>query len=361
MAIREGRWDCTYCGSTGILGRHTTCTSCGRPRPEGVKFYLPEEETEVADQKLLNLANAGADWICQYCDSSNRASHTSCQHCGSPREEEMPSQAEIDYEEGEIPWEGDNAEPVPVEEPVVKKKFAWDKIGLSCLAMIGLALLLVCGVTLFAAFKTFDVELTVKEVSWARSIPVEAYRTVVEEDWAIPDGGRTLTTEQRIHHYDKVVDHYVNRTREVCEDVQVGTERYTCGKRDKGNGFFEDKQCTRPVYKETCRNESYRDPVYRDEPVHQTWYTYEIEKWVLDRTETASGHNHDAYWPEYTLADNERAGERTETYTIEFIDAEGKIYAKTFTYDEWLTYKAEGVYLAKVDIFGDVTAIESGP
>lgn len=359
MAIREGRWDCTFCGTTGILGRHTTCTGCGRSRPEGVKFYLVENEAEVTDQKLLKLAEADADWICQYCDSSNRANQTSCQHCSAPRDADTPIQLITEYEEDQAPEYGDNNHPEPVVEAQPKPKSKWKPL-LGCLGAVVVVLLLLCGVMSYISFKTYEVELTVTDVAWERTIPVEAYRTVEEGDWTIPEGGRQLASEQKIHHYDQVVDHYDTKTREVCEDKQTGTETYTCGKIDKGNGFFADKQCTRPVYREECHDETYRDPVYRDEPVYQTWYTYEIEKWVLDRTEKASGQTQDVYWPEYTLADNERVGQRTETYEVHFVDQEGQSYTQSFDYERWQTYQAEGRYLAYVDFFGQVTEIEPG-
>jgi hypothetical protein len=167
-------------------------------------------------------------------------------------------------------------------------------------------------------------------------------------------------SEQRIHHYDQVVDHYETKTRQECEEVKTGTETYTCGSRDNGNGFFEDKQCTRAVYETRCHDETYKDPVYRDEPVYQTWYTYEIEKWVLDRTEKASGEDQQVYWPEYTLAENERVGQRTERYEVHFVDKEGQTYTESFEYDSWMTYQTEGKYLAYVDFFGEVTEIEPG-
>ena len=43
MAIREGRWDCQYCGTKGALGRHKACPVCTAPRERGTKFYLPKD------------------------------------------------------------------------------------------------------------------------------------------------------------------------------------------------------------------------------------------------------------------------------------------------------------------------------
>ena len=72
MAVREGRWDCQYCGTMGILGRHTVCTSCAKSRPEGTKFYLADDAPVVTEGQQLKEAQLGADWICPYCASSNR-------------------------------------------------------------------------------------------------------------------------------------------------------------------------------------------------------------------------------------------------------------------------------------------------
>lgn len=361
MAVREGRWDCTYCGTTGILGRHTTCTNCGRSRAKGTRFYLPENEGQVKDRELLALAQAGEDWICPYCDSSNRAGQTSCQHCGSPRQAGTPVQSKIRYAPGQEPRQGDNVGPAALAiTPAPQRRSGWLRALPSWLLLAVAAVTLMCGLAGFVVFKTYEVELTVTEVSWFRAVPVEAYRTVTEGDWALPEGGRSLRSEEQIHHYDQVVDHYETKTREVCEEVQTGTESYTCGSRDLGNGFFEDEQCTRPVYQSRCHDESYQDPVYRDVPVYQTWYTYEIEKWVLDRTETASGHNHQVYWPEVSLADNERIGERSESYAVEFVDAEGKTYTELLPYDDWLDYEAGEKVIAQVDIFGEVMELQAG-
>jgi hypothetical protein len=99
MAIREARWDCQYCGTTGILGRHQACSKCGRSRPAGTKFYLAEDE-EVADQKLVEKAAIGPDWVCEFCSSSNPADVSVCQSCHAPREATSPEQQAKEYEPG---------------------------------------------------------------------------------------------------------------------------------------------------------------------------------------------------------------------------------------------------------------------
>ncbi|HEX8432380.1 MAG TPA: zinc finger protein, partial [Longimicrobium sp.] len=85
MAIREGRWDCPSCGSTGIFGRHVECLSCGKPRPGGVRFYLSDDAPVLVDPERIAEARAGADWVCEHCAATNRATHPDCEGCGAPR------------------------------------------------------------------------------------------------------------------------------------------------------------------------------------------------------------------------------------------------------------------------------------
>ncbi len=81
---------------------------------------------------------------------------------------------------------------------------------------------------------------------------------------------------------------------------------------------------------------------------------------MLDRTEKASSQDHEVYWPDVTLAENEREGQRTENYTINFVDKEGQAHNQSFDYEQWLTYKPEGKYLASVDFFGEVVEVKPG-
>ncbi|MFZ0548594.1 MAG: Ran-binding zinc finger domain-containing protein [Candidatus Promineifilaceae bacterium] len=356
MAVREGRWDCQYCGKTGILGRDKACPSCGRSRPEGTKFYLPKEGEEVADEKLVQQAKIGPDWICEFCGSSNPANVDVCGSCQAPRESVSPKQAVKEYGVGEAPSSGDMDLSTPPERPTTtepaKKSKATPAIGIA--GVIGAIILLcICIGLAFLIFGNRNAEATVSGFSWERTVAVESFQTVTEEDWAVPEGGRILSQQQEIHHYDQVLDHYETRSREVSEQVQVGERTYVCGQRDLGNGFFEDVECTDPVYETQTHTETYDEPIYRDEPVYQTKYTYEIDKWVVVRTEDAGNNDHNASWPATNLADGEREGERTETYTVYFTDEDGKSYEWETTEDSWRGFETgQGVKL-KLDALGN--------
>src|SRR3954463_2376528 len=86
MAILEGRWDCSSCGKVGNMGHEMHCSGCGKPRGK-VQFYLPENAQEIADAEKLAEAQAGPDWVCAYCDASNRSTAQHCTGCGAGRAE----------------------------------------------------------------------------------------------------------------------------------------------------------------------------------------------------------------------------------------------------------------------------------
>jgi hypothetical protein len=111
MAIREGRWDCPSCGSTAIYGRHVDCPGCGKPRPQGVRFYLTDNAPVVTDPERLREALAGADWICEHCEASNRATLSHCGGCGAGRDAADPVQPVREHAADEIPRTGDARPP----------------------------------------------------------------------------------------------------------------------------------------------------------------------------------------------------------------------------------------------------------
>ncbi|HYJ79020.1 MAG TPA: hypothetical protein VEW03_05440, partial [Longimicrobiaceae bacterium] len=105
MAIREGCWDCPTCAAAAQRGRDVNCTQCGSPRPEGVRFYLPDDAAEVSDAEALARARAGADWVCLHCAGSARATDEACPGCGAPRGS-SPTQEAREYATGEVPGSG---------------------------------------------------------------------------------------------------------------------------------------------------------------------------------------------------------------------------------------------------------------
>ena len=152
-------------------------------------------------------------------------------------------------------------------------------------------------------------DLKVTALNWTRVIQIEANKQYSESDWSMPQGAELVETKQEISGYREVFDHYENvqvqRSRQVYDH-----DEYTL--KDNGNGTFT--QVAHPVYRTEYYTETEKRAVTRPEPIYNTKYYYTIWRWKPEREVTASGTDHNTAWPEYTLADNEREGNRTEDY-----------------------------------------------
>ncbi|HEX8319096.1 hypothetical protein [Longimicrobium sp.] len=331
MAIREGCWDCPTCGSVALPGRQVNCTGCGNPRPQGTRFYLPEDAPEVSDAVRLAQARGGADWVCEHCGASARAVDARCPGCGAERGSSAV-QATHEYGMDDVPRSGEPTRPrmaaSTAAPPRPKRRWKGPAFVLALLGAFGW-----CN-------SPKEVTATVAEADWQRAIEVQEYRTVREEDWSLPSGARQLSSERAIRDYRQVLDHYETRTRQVSEKVQVGTRSFTCGQRDMGNGYFEDITCTEPEYETRSHTEEYQEPIYRREPVYGTKYSYELERWLPDDTAWArGGAEKEPAWPAVRIGKNEREGARVEKYVLRFRDEDGKTYEREVPMSQFSRYR----------------------
>jgi hypothetical protein len=339
MSIYIGRWDCPVCGLKGNAGPDTHCAGCGSPRSKKVQFYLPDNPEEVTDADRLKQAKAGTNWQCNYCEAENPASATHCTSCGNERDQQDTARQERTIYDGQT-----NQPPLPEPRPVPPpgKKSGQFKYGF-------LVFLAILAFVVWYIFKPNKFEVDVTGHEWERTVEVEHYQPFVEQAWDLPSGAKLISRRQEVHHYDQVLDGYETRTRNVR--VQTGTRRKKCGKRDLGNGYFEDVYCDEPVYKN--KRETYQEPRYRAVPVLRTKYKYEIFRWEKDRTLTAKGRDLKPSFPSEALPDqNWREGRRTETYVLNLADHEGKVYREKVGFAFWQKQAAGAKLKAKRNHLG---------
>lgn len=347
MAIREGRWRCPRCNEEN-LGRHLECTSCGDTRDDGVEFYLPGDQPEVSDEDLLARAGEGPDRLCDYCDASNPASAEECEGCGAP----LGARRRCD---GSAPVEKPKPPPPKRREPRARRRRRSRKTVWGCLT------LLVLGVLGLVAGRLWqrEVTLTVSSVEWRRTVEAERLTTLTETGWEgeLPADARPLRRRRAVREQRQV--QVGTRTRVVREEVRVeaGTERVKVGVRDLGNGFFEDVYEDRPVYERQIRTREVVEPEYRQEPVYATEVTYQVDRWKVVRTAEAGGTDLSPRWPELESGERERAGSRTESYSVRFKGPGGKIYRKSVPEPLFARYPPGSRHVAKIDSFGSIRTI----
>jgi hypothetical protein len=379
MGIKIGAWDCNKCGHKKIYGLTKKCTQCNSSRPDDVLFYLPEDSEYVTDEKIIAEAEAGADWICSYCESHNSSTEIYCQSCGNDRnKKEDKSIQEIEYGIDETPTENNknnqnkagsdskatdnksrnkfanlqNMEAFEQQNHAqglkeLDKEWFWAQHQLKGFyVLIGL---LVIGVIIALLAIKRDINLEVAGFEWTRNIYTEEYKEVKELGWSLPATARLISSQEAIDHYDRVADGYETKTRIVR--VANGTERYKCGSTSKGNGSFKDKYCTKTTY--TSKTETYQDKKYKQVPVYRTQYSYWIYKWVSAASITTTAKDKNPYWGDTSNFNSlYREIKRDELYSLELINAENHSYAEKINFNEWQNIQLHQKMIGKINLFG---------
>ena len=336
--IFEGYWNCSYCGTNKIRGSIRNCPNCGKPRGSDVKFYMDSTSQEVADSDKVNK---NPDWLCSFCDSLNSDSIEICPSCGHSREE-----SDLNYFENldrqnvqetvKDTYQNNN------EKEYIKPKFKNKKFSLRNLLIIAATILLCAGLVYIFVPKTKTI--IVQSLPWERTVAVEAYKTVYDNSWILPDGAYNITEKQEIYSYNHVLDHYETKTKQESKQVFDGYD-ISYSYRDLGNGMFEQVEHRTPKYRTEYYTTTYQDPVYKDIPIYKIKYYYNIEKWVFDHNEKVSGNDGRAYNPDVVYKDGlTRSGGSTEYYAV--IDSKGKKY--NIDYELWSKLSIGQKYKVKI-------------
>ncbi|MEZ4772638.1 MAG: zinc finger protein [Bacteroidia bacterium] len=336
MAVRVGRWDCPTCGHIGNPGPQTKCSSCASPRPKDVVFYLPKDAEIVTEDTHLKAASAGVDWICGHCTAQNKATQAECWSCGNPRDEtsEDVNLEEREYGLDDVPIEGQKRQRTI--HPLEQQRLASTKRGGGWLRNIIIAaLVLLGGVLLLRSFPQ-QISVTVEQFTWERTTQMLHYEPVAKEEWSVPQGAYDVSSFQAIREYKQVLRGYETRTRDV--QVKVGEERYVCGQIDKGNGYFEDKYCTRPIYE--TRQETYQEAVYDQVPIYATKYRFKIMEWVASKENLlyAGAKDHNPQWPSTegkTNPEQWKEGSKTQEYKIIVKEDDGDKHTEVVGFTFW--------------------------
>jgi hypothetical protein len=321
-------WTCQHCGGKNP-GPEKLCIHCGASLDEQDQFELPETQEFITDAEELKKAAAGPDIHCPYCETRNPAGSTVCKQCGgSLVEGEVRARGHI---VGAPPVTSPPAEPRAAPRPVAAKVK-----GLPWYLFAGLAvLLLVCCVGAYLlARPSGELNGVVRDVSWERRISIEALQPVSREDWRdeIPSDAQRGICRKKLYE-----------TTQSEPDLSPGMEvEKVCGTPytiDQGSGYGKVVQ--------DCQYEVYAD-----------WCEYTRREWQEVDASIASGHDPNPYWPQLSLVSDQREGERSEEYNVEF-DTEGKSY----TYhprdaDEFSRYVIGSKWLLSVNALGGVTAVE---
>ena len=348
----ELEWTCPRCGSRNP-GPKKTCSGCGAPQPDDVKFEQAAQEELISDEEEIERAKAGPDVHCAYCGARNPAGAEKCTQCSADlteataRDSGQMVGAHRDQPAPEVPCPacgtpnpagahecsqcGANlTRPEPQPEPEPRRPVTQGRSCGPVVLIAGAALLIalvVLGIVLTRP--SSDMTATVEDVSWTRTIPIMGLVPVTYEAWLdeIPPEAAVGACRQEVHH---VQDEPAPNSQEVC-----GTP-YTV---DTGSGYGEVVQdCKYQVYEEWCE--------------------YAAEEWRAVDAVTLTGNDLNPRWPATQLAADQQAGEGEESYEVLF-DTDGGAYTYT-TSDpaEFAQFQDGSKWILKVNKLGAVVSIE---
>lgn len=362
--IVMGYWACPACGQYDIEGLIDVCPGCGRRKdkdmhyyppgqrpayinapnkaPQPKKIYLTEKQLRDAGIAPEECDGQHKEWVCPYCDKLNNWGDSYCIGCGSPKDASTQ-----DYGDKEDSPSDNITEESEMKETAIEALITADEdyhnspivnfISIisseSFLKTSGIIALIMCIVGLITfLFYPITEETSVSSFSWNREITIEEQRTVKEDSWSLPPGGRLLYTRSEIRTYVSVIDHYDTVTEQKSRQVIDHYDTYYTYS-DNGNGTFTEHEHKTPVYKTEYYTETKQKPVYREDPVYDTKYYYEIERWFPIEHYSSSGEDKNPYWNEdYTLKEKERDTARSEKYKIHYDNGD----LRQTSYEEWI-------------------------
>lgn len=162
-------------------------------------------------------------------------------------------------------------------------------------------------------------EGTIVARNWVRVVHIEEWKTVREEDWDIPTGGRKVDSERR------------RRGSHAC-GTETRTYTDTSGKIKTES---KTKYC----------------------PSYDDWYTYDIERWIETRAPNVGGGiEDDPVWPVYELRTNERVGFQEQHFWIVLKNGDVTWKLDT-TYELWRKLPAGTKVGVEYDWRGNAVAI----
>jgi len=292
-------WDCPYCGHKHIPGPTRRCPACFWWRDRTVNFYEAPDSVVLSPAEVARYA--GPDWICKACGAANPET-------GAPREQLVCGNCharQVDLDGGRTPLEtlptGVAVERrlsmvssgSPITGGYVRTISYTDRriLGavytLAALGLFGLGILGLNGLSTWV-YRPRPVAAQVLRRHWRVEVPIEERRPVAEGDWTLPAGAYNVRTETRQQSTRRVQVGTKTETVKVPYEEKVGT-RTECTTVSRGDGTGERVCSEEPIYETRYRTETEEVPIYREEPVYATWYSYTIDRWQPLRTAVVEG------------------------------------------------------------------------
>lgn len=372
--IIEYNWNCTNCETTGILGRHLNCPSCGASVPNNDCYYEPENAPTITDPDQLRDALAGDNWKCEFCEGGARNLDGSCSHCGGERIQPKKNRSYDIDEDSDLPIDDC---PAP---PYRKENNGQIVLGAIC----GAGILGAC--SLIWAFSTHDVSGQISDRTWTRSVTVENWAETTTSGWreanhlrevshsnppaefAGMENIRNCVTQQR------TTRQVVSGSHQVCSDAEqindggeildlfISPSFASSFHNGYGTRSHSSPSRSNSYHSSPSSSHSYSPPKphvpvchsvtdYRSVPVYDDRCSYDTWAWSDGQTMTLTGTD-DPRWPVVALGNLQKL-RMAETYSIT-VAYGNNVTSQSLDSVSFGSWKVGEVAVVSVDHFGIV-------
>ena len=278
--VFEMLWDCSSCGTRGLLGiSHRHCPHCGAPQDQSTRYFPPEgHDTLVTGAWVYQ----GVDKVCPGCTTPNGGAADFCKNCGTPLDGTPRLVRERDGVVG-------GPAPTPPLPAHWSRPSRPQRIGAVVLVVVAVAIVI-------AVVWKKDVTVQVTGHSWSRVIGIERFEPRSESEWCsgMPHDAYSISRSREVRSHRQIADG------ETC----------TTKRESRGDGSY--------VKKKSC------SPTYRSEPVYDDKCRYRVDRWGEVRSVNAAGNsvNDTLQWPTVprlntgTCIGCEREGSHRESYVV---------------------------------------------
>jgi rRNA maturation protein Nop10 len=271
------------------------------------------------------------DEECPFCQSRIKSKSEICPNCGGNiknvyKTDRMCPNCQRETNKKECPSCGVRTEPKypasssPQQPAKIQSSFgvvpqtttpSGNNRNLLVAGVVGLIIAFV--ILMVTIFKPHDEVGLVSANSWTCSVPLQENQYNFHSDWSLPQGADLIRSYEKFHHNEKVEigykkvcenkwevvgSHQEPKTKEVCTPGAYVETIETCDEETNvctDEDIYEPDSCE-DVPDGTVEVDDYgwvehcEDVMqYKDEPVNQTWYEYNIWEWVSINPLSSSG------------------------------------------------------------------------
>lgn len=348
-------WTCPKCGVRNP-GTEQTCTGCGAPQPQEVKFEQTQGEQISQDESLKKVAEAGPDIHCAFCGTRNPAGAAVCSQCGAELKEGTRREAgkvigayqASPVKQVACPNCGTlnpetslrcsqcgasmRREPETPAAPVAAKPAARPNWLMYAVLAVVLVFLCAGGVYLLnRSMEREDLTGVVQNVSWQTVVAIQELGPVQRQDWQdqIPSEAQIGACEDQVRS--------VQNSEPVSEKYNkiCGTP-YTV---DTGSGVGKVVQdCQFEVLAPYCE--------------------YTVQEWRVVDQVVETGNNFSPIYAQPDLSSNQRLGEPTVSYVVIFQTDQGEYQYRVNNLEEFQQFQPDSRWILTLNGFNQIVGLE---